>query len=260
MSLIEVETHAGLGGPDITAPDTSPPLPRSSRTPASNIHPQQRVVMYRAPHKGLRFLLSNLLVRMGATSFTDPGESAAVVADLDVALWACDAHIEHEDRHLRPALAERAPNAVATLDDEHVEHARQVSELRSLASALTEATTSDARASIGNTLYLQYSAFVAETLAHMGYEERVVQTLMDRLFSTQELLAIHNALVGSIPPHEMTVFLRGIIPGSSKEERAEMLGNAKANAPHEAFAAVMNEVRGLLSADDYSDLVRRLGL
>jgi hemerythrin-like domain-containing protein len=216
------------------------------------------VDMYRAPHKMLRFMLANLLVEMGATSFDDPAQVKSVITNLEMALWACDEHIVHEDVHIRPALASRAPNAVSTLDAEHSLHAQQVAELRALATALGDATRSDARTALGETLYLHFSVFVAETLSHMAYEERVVQPLLDRFFSTQELLEIHGALIASIAPQDMAVYLRAMIPASNREERAEMLGNVKANAPPEAFEGIMSDLRPRLGSDDWADLCRRL--
>ena len=231
-------------------PATTITLPRPSSAP--------RVDLYRAPHKGLRYLLANLLLRMGSASFEEPGDARAVIDELEAALWACDGHIEHEDRHVRPALAERAPTAIATLDAEHADHAHQVAELRALSSALAAAGTPEERRVVGDMLYLHFSVFVAETLAHMAYEERVVQPLLDRLLSIEELGAIHVAIVSSIPPPEMITFLRSMVPGANRAERAELVGSVKANAPPEAFEALMRELRPRLSPEDWADLTRRL--
>lgn len=257
MSLNQVENGVAPGELETIATGRASPPIHPSGSPRTS---DRRIEIYRGPHKGLRFLLANLLLKMGTTSFASAREAEAVITDLEVVLWVCDGHIAHEDAHIRPALVQRAPSAVSTLDAEHVEHARQVAELRSLAAALADATPTDTRRAIGDTLLLQYSVFVAETLAHMAYEERVVQPLLDRLFSAEELISIHEEIVGSVPPHEMIVYLRGMIPGANKEERAEMLGNIRAHAPREGFALLLSELRTLLSAGDWRDLESRLAL
>ncbi len=209
-------------------------IPQSSVTPSSARPAPEaaapRVDMYGPPHKMLRFMLGNLLVQMGATSFGDEAQAASTRATLEMALWACDSHIEHEDRHVRPALVERAPMAVGTLDTEHAEHVQQVAELRALAGALGKATSASERQALGQTLYLHYSVFVAETLAHMAYEERVVQPLLERLFTPAELQAIEGAILASIAPQEMMTLVRYMVPALNREERAGMLGGMKANA------------------------------
>jgi iron-sulfur cluster repair protein YtfE (RIC family) len=217
-----------------------------------------RLDFYGVAHKGLRFVLCHLLVEMGHASFAD--DAGMVVAALDVALTQCDRHIAHEDAVIRPALVQRTPKALARLDHEHEQHATQVAELRAMTKALREAEDSAHRASIGRTLYLHFSVFVAETLAHMAYEERMVQPLLDRHFTFEEQVALHNQIVASSTPPEMMEFMRAAIPASSREERFHVLQGARANMPPPAFQGLMSELLPLLAAADQDDLRSRLGL
>lgn len=220
----------------------------------------ERVDMYATPHRALRYMLSNLLVAFGRTTFADPVEAGTVVAGLTVVLWACEGHIAHEDHHLRPILARRAVNATATLDDEHGEHGQQVAELRAIASSLRDASTPEARTAMGHMLYLRFSVFVAETLAHMAYEERVVQPLLDRLCTADELRSVEDAIVRSIPPLDMIVWLRAMVPASDRETRAKLLEKVRAEAPRDVFQSFLSEVRLLLREEDRADLAERLGV
>jgi iron-sulfur cluster repair protein YtfE (RIC family) len=216
--------------------------------------------MYGVPHRGLRYILCHLLIEMGRTSFGDDREAGMVLEAMEVALVQCDRHIHHEDDVIRPALVARAPRAVSTLDEEHAQHATQVAELRAMAKALREATSTEHRASIGRTLYLHFSVFVAETLAHMAYEERVVQPLLDRSFTFEEQLGLHLTIVKSIAPTDMMEFLRAAIPASTREQRFEILSGGRAMMPPPAFLAVVNELLPLLSTNDANDLKQRLEL
>jgi hemerythrin-like domain-containing protein len=211
-------------------------------------NPPRRVDVYGTPHRALRYLLSNLVVSMGRTSFGDPMEVEAVLGELASALSACESHIAHEDAHLRPALEQRAPSTVAEIDREHAAHAEQVEQLRALAASLRHAQTRERRIELGRTLTLHFSVFVAETFAHAAHEERVVQPLLDRLFSSEELETIHSAVLASIPPHEMMVWLRWIVPSATREERTALLAQVQANAPPDAFAALMSDLRKALGS------------
>lgn len=234
---------------------STPSSPSTTRSPAA---PAKRVDMYRAPHKMIRFILANLLVEMGRTTFGDEAQAKAVLARLEAALVVCDGHVDHEDKHLRPALAERAPHTIATLDAEHEEHAQHVAELRGLARALAGAETADGREAIGETLYLHFSVFVAETLAHAAYEERVVQPLCERLFTQEELLAIHAAIIRSIPPEEMMLALQAMIPASNLEERLDMLQKVRLAAGEGALAGILHALRAPLGDADVDLLRTRL--
>lgn len=219
-----------------------------------------RFDMYGVPHKALRLILSQLLLAMGKVSFTNANEANAIAAALEVVLGQCDNHIAHEDEHVRPALFARIPKCVTTLDEEHDQHATQVAELRAMAKVLCEATDEAHRAAIGRTLYLHYSVFVAETLAHMAYEERMVQSLLDRHFSFEEQLGINLSIVKSIGPVEMMEFLRAAIPACNREQRFELMNGGRHSMPEPAFRGVLAELLPLLSAADQSDLCARLGV
>lgn len=213
-----------------------------------------RVDMYGTAHRALRFMLSKLLVAMGQVTFADAKESSTVLTELEKVLTSADEHIAHEDRWVRPALLERTPTAVSVLDDEHAEHATQVAELRALAKSLAVAETTGARLALGEALYLQYTVFFAETLAHMAYEERVVQPLLDRFFSSVELQTIHESLVASIPPAEMFRWLQAMVPSSNREQRTELLDRVRAVAPPEMVRALFDAVRPHLPAEEWASL------
>lgn len=235
-------------------PPSAAPITLSSRA----LEP--RFDMYGVPHKALRFVLCHLLVEMGRVSFGDEHEAGMIAAALDVALTQCDHHIAHEDAVIRPALLERTPRAVSTLDEEHDQHATQVAELRAMTKALLEATEPAHRASIGRTLYLHFSVFVAETLAHMAFEERMVQPLLDRHFTFEEQVGLNIEIVTSIAPPEMMEFLRAAIPAASRGERADVLGGAQKMMPPPAFTHVLDELLPLLASADQKDLCTRLGV
>jgi hypothetical protein len=229
------------------------PTPSTLRD-ASRGATKERVDMYGAVHRALRYSLANLLVSMGRTSFADANSTSAIVSELEAVLWATDDHIAREDGWIRPALAERVPSAVAVLDDEHDQHTVQAAELRALAKSLKSAATEGARAALGNALYMQFSVFVSDTLAHMAYEERVIQPLLDRAFTRAELQAVQGSLLASIAPPDMFKWLRSMIPSGNAEQRKELLERARAKAPPEVFRALLDAIRPHPSADEWVSL------
>jgi hypothetical protein len=142
---------------------------------------------------------------------------------------------------------------------EHVDHASAIRELRALAQAVA-AAPAESSAAIGRALYLRFSSFVSENLAHMVEEETEVEALLSRLFSTAELTAIHDALIGSIGPDEMLAFLRVMVPASSPEGRFAMLSGAKAPMPSAAFEVLLRSFRPSLEEADWRDLAGRFAV
>lgn len=215
---------------------------------------QPRFDLYGPVHKLIRAQLSGLLTRMGSTTFADEGAATRITKELEETLRFCEKHIEHEIHSIHPHLAARLPNALAKIDDGHDDHARFVTELRALTKSVTSAGTPDLRALAGHTLYLHYSAFVSDTLAHMVEEERVLQPLMHRHFSDAELIEINDTIVGSMPPEEAFQTLLDMIPAVNGPERAAMLGGMRAGAPPEVFQAFVTALRPRLDTDAWTEL------
>jgi hypothetical protein len=221
--------------------------------------PLPKVDLYGPVHRGLRWALSSLLVRMGATDMSDPSRLPRMLDDLDGVLYLCESHLDHEERFIHPALERRKAGAREQLDAEHAEHNAAIAELRTLATALVSAAPGSG-AAIGRTLYLRFSSFVADNFVHMLEEETVVEPLLEQLYSAEELRALHDELLAAIGPEELLAFVRVMIPANGQPVRIALLAGAKAAMPQEAFAALLSSIRPSLDADEWAELTDRLGV
>jgi hemerythrin-like domain-containing protein len=216
---------------------------------------QPRFDLYGPIHKTIRLVVSDLLVRLGKTNFGDETAALPIATELEKVLDWCEVHIEHEVRFIHPHLAARLPNALAKIDQEHVDHARLVMELRGLIAGVRSAPTNTRRSLAGATLYLHFTTYFADTLAHMVEEERVLQPLMYRFFTDEELLEMNASIIASIPPEEMFETLIKMIPAANGPERAGILAGARAGAPPEAFRALVGALRPHLDDREWTELL-----
>ena len=76
----------------------------------------------------------------------------------------------------------------------------------------------------------------------------------------EELMAVHGALVSSIPPGEMMLVMRWMVPFMAPAERVALLGEMRQQAPAEAFGAVLDVVRPHLTAREWDKLMAGLGM
>ncbi|MGZ3273773.1 MAG: hypothetical protein ACXU8Z_08435, partial [Caulobacteraceae bacterium] len=155
-------------------------------------------------HKALRLSLSDLMVRLGRA---DPRD-AALLADLRRQLHLSARHLAHEDREIHTALEARCPGASERLVRAHDEHRAAFVELDVLI-ALVEQP--DALPAAWRRLYLRFSEFVAEDLAHMAEEELVVLPVLQSLFTDAELAEIEGRVMQQIAPEDLVAYLRIMI-------------------------------------------------
>jgi iron-sulfur cluster repair protein YtfE (RIC family) len=189
----------------------------TATTNATGAAARPRLDVFGRIHRGIRFALCDLLLRMGR------GESWQ--GELEDVLLFCEGHLAHEERFLRPALSSRQKGPLTTFDKGHPEHTRFVAELRALAKNAAEVPAAR-RASLERTLYLHYSAFVANNLAHMAEEEQVLQPLLERLFSDEELLAIHGKMMSALTAEERALAARYLFAALDREERIALASAA----------------------------------
>ena len=97
-------------------------------------------------------------------------------------------------------------------------------------------------------------------LVHMHGEDTTHNALLWARYTDAELLDLHAALVGSIPPDEMMLTLRWMLPAMAPQERSAMLADMQAHAPAPAFEAALEVARLHLDAPAWAALSRSLGL
>lgn len=197
-----------------------------------------RYDLYGPIHKGLRLMLSQLLVRLGATDYADPIARRAVLRTLRRQLELSALHLADEDRFIHPRLAERDPDAAAALERDHAAHRRTLAQVAAMAERLETARPDEATAA-GRLLYLAFGRFVAEDLAHMFEEEAVIQPLLHAHFADAELAAMEQAIVNSLAPDDFLEFMRAMLPAMTPHERRDLLAAIRNGAPGEVFELVI---------------------
>jgi hypothetical protein len=109
-------------------------------------------------------------------------------------------------------------------------------------------------------LYVALAAFTSDYLEHQDVEERVVMPALESAIGVEATIAIHQAILGAIPPDEMARSLALMIPAMNIDDRAEMLGGMRADAPAEVFEGVWGLAGSVLDPTDHAALARRLGV
>lgn len=215
--------------------------------------------LYGPIHKGLRYALSNLLVRLGRADFTTP-EGEETLKALEAQLRLSEGHLAHEERFIHTALESRRPGASAMLERQHREHDDAFADLRALIAAVRDAAPAE-KASVARALYLTFSNFVAEDFAHMAEEEEIALPILQELFTDAELQQIEADLIAAIPPEKTMQYLRLMLPAGTPDERFGFLDHVRAHAPAEAFAAILDQAaRPALEPVEWNALAMRLRL
>jgi len=218
-----------------------------------------RYNIYSMIHKGLRAWMAHTLQTLGRADWPDAEDSAVALTELRGLMAVMRSHLAHENDFIHPAMEARRPGSSGQTNGDHGEHLRAIDTLLARAEAL-ETARGPRRLELGYALYLALAMFVAENHEHMDIEEVRNNAALWSAYTDSEILAIEQALVASIPPPEMMLTLRWMLPNASHGERCAMLLGMRAGAPAEAFAAVLAMLEPLLSASDWGRLQEALAV
>ncbi len=221
--------------------------------------PVGRRDLYAGIHKALRLFMSRTLTRVGSTDPADADEVATALAQLERLLALCELHLKDENEFVHPALERARPGSAARIAAEHVHHAESIADLRDLAGLVADSRGSAREGALGR-LYRALALFVADNFHHMHVEETAHNAVLWEAYRDDELVALEQALVASIPPDAMFEALHWFLPALNASERAGMLAEMSHGMPPEPFRAVLDIAQRTLSTPDHARLMRALGV
>jgi hypothetical protein len=218
-----------------------------------------RMDMYSGIHKAMRACMADTLLGLGRMDTDDDLEFAHACDRVMQMLEMCRTHLHHENRFVHAAIEAREPGACAAVEAEHAEHEAAIAALADGISLLL-ACARPARAAAAQAAYRQLALFIAHNFEHMHEEETAHNRVLWAHYSDEELARIHDALVASVPPHEMMATARWLVPFMSPAERTAVLSDMQQHAPAPVLAAVLAHVQSHLTQSEWAKLTRSLGL
>jgi Hemerythrin HHE cation binding domain len=215
--------------------------------------------LYSSIHKAIRSELFSVTTAAGFVDATDELDVAALTAHLGSVARLLDEHAQHEDVHVQPVLVAHMPALAEQIETDHARFEARMAEAVAIGEAVRSCTASERRQAV-HELYIELGAFVSGYLAHQDLEERVVMPAIEKAIGVDAVVGIHMAIIGSIPPEEMTRTLAVMLPALNVDDRTELLGGMRAGAPAEVFEGVWGLVRSVLPASELTKVATRLGL
>ena len=83
---------------------------------------------------------------------------------------------------------------------------------------------------------------------------------LEGAIGVEAVVAIHQAIIGSIPPEDLASSLAVMLPAMNVDDRSELLGGMRAGAPAEVFEGVWALTGAVLEERDHDAVAARLGL
>ena len=113
---------------------------------------------------------------------------------------------------------------------------------------------------IGLEFYRELNLFYSGFLKHLHREETEAERILNTLCLPEELTAMLEELVGSIPQDEMLLYIDCMFPAMNLPECVDLLKNIRRQAPESFFRALADRIRKIRGEFDWEVIKKSLDI
>ncbi len=199
----------------------------------------KRYNMFNQIHKGLRAMLYETGLLLLHTDFAIADEAVKAMEQLTELLELFDKHADTEDYFVLPLLEQFEPSVSCIFEEEHVQDHALSNKLRKLHILFQEADNEYARTETGSAIRVSFVEFMVFNLDHMAKEENVINHLLWKYQTDEQLRQVTQQILAKIGPAEMFRTAKWMMRGLNNTEIIIWLNEVKANAPGFVFNNLM---------------------
>jgi len=195
-----------------------------------------RINVFNQIHKGLRAMLYDTALTLQQTHFADNDQADTAVKKVRTTAEMINAHTAHEDHFIFPAIQEYEPSLVDVFTMEHLKNHSLSEKLVDSLVAHNHAIKPESKIETGQAIVRAFQEFMVYNLEHMTNEESVLNEILWRYYSDEEIEAISNRIVRSRRHDEEIVTTAWIMRGLSNTEISNWLKAVENTASWPVFA------------------------
>jgi len=211
----------------------------------------QRYNSFYQIHKGLRALLYETALHVQRADLQDPIERICVQERIHLLLALFEKHASSEDNFVFAAVKKYEPSVADAFEQEHDRDHALGEKLEAAANALT-ADAGPAAAAALNTALMEFIVF---NLEHMSREEDIINGILWRYYSDEELHGITMQIIANIAPEKLALFNAWMMRGLNNPEIAGWLQQVQALAPAFVYDDLVNTARENIGTERYAAIM-----
>jgi hypothetical protein len=209
-------------------------------------------------HKGLRASLYQTALQLQQTDFTDATASEEAANKVKEIVMLFEGHAHKEDTFILPAIEAYEPSVVAAFEAEHEEDERLGKQLIAALDKVSAATEFLEKIVAGRELNEAFVAFTAFNLQHMAKEEDIINKILWRYYSDDEIKAIGAKLAASVEPWIKDFYTTWMVRGVNDIEAREWIKTVEREMPEVVFQTLLQKAEKEWSKERYRRLTQQL--
>lgn len=215
----------------------------------------QRYNIFYLVHKGLKALLYETALQVQHTDFWNVEQADQTIDRIKEMVKLFEKHADTEDGYVFPAIEKYEPSVSDAFEQEHVkDHILGQLLTSSLALYRGAAVITD-KAEAGKQVQSAFLKFLVFNLEHMAKEEDILNKILWRYYSDEELKAITEQIVAHIPADYMRLFSKWMLRGLNTPEITAWMKQVEKSAPDFVFKSLFATAEQELTRKRFRDVV-----
>jgi len=191
----------------------------------------ERYNSFNVIHKGLRAALYQTALQLQQTDFTEEDQTEDVLNKVREVVMLFDGHAHKEDHFILPMINEYEPSVVAKFASEHEEDEKLANELNN-AVEIVDIATSAEKPVAARLLTESFVRFMVFNLEHMAREEEILNKILWRYYSDDEIKAVASQISQNTAPWVQDFYAKWMLRGINNSEAVAWIkGIANGSSP-----------------------------
>lgn len=219
----------------------------------------ERYNSFNVIHKGLRAALYQTALQLQQADFTEYEQAEEVVNKVKEIVLLFEGHAHKEDSFVLPAINQYEPSVAAAFESEHVEDERLGQDLNTAVDKVLSSSSPLEKTVSGRELTEAFVRFMVFNLTHMAKEEDIINKILWRYYSDDEIKQLNEKIVASIAPWMLDLYSTWMLRGISNNEASNWMKAVKHSAPSLVFKTLVQKAEEELPKKRFQAISQSLG-
>jgi hypothetical protein len=209
-------------------------------------------------HKGLRAALYQTALQLQQTDFTSEEEMEEAVNKVREVVMIFDGHAHKEDTFVLPAIAAYEPSVVASFESEHVEDVQLGEQLNFSIAKVVGSNSLLEKLVSGRELTEAFVRFMVFNLNHMAKEENIINKILWRYYSDDEIKKIVAEIGKNVEPWIQDIYAGWMLRGVNNPEAVNWIMAIEKTAPPVVYQTLLQKAKQELPEKRYTKVMQSL--
>lgn len=215
----------------------------------------ERYNSFNVIHKGLRAALYHTALQLQQTDFTEDEQTEEAVNKVKEIVLLFEGHAHKEDTFVLPAINEYEPSVVAAFEGEHVEDEKLGQELNASVEKVLSSSSAVEKIISGRELSEAFVRFMVFNLTHMAKEEDIINKILWRYYSDDEIKQLDGKIVASVEPWMLNLYSTWMLRGISNNEAINWLKGIRQKSPEVVYKTLVQKAEQELPKKRFEKII-----